>query len=68
MTTHGVAKPAFEDNGDITTVQRRLIPGEPGEGGYRPLVPGDGEQHMVRDDLSGAALRAGWQRSATPLL
>jgi len=57
-----------EASGSITTAQRRLIPGEPGEGGYRPLVPSDGEQHTVRTELSGAALRAGWQRSATPLL
>jgi hypothetical protein len=62
-----MATPAAED-GSITTAQRRLVPGEPGEGGYRLLVPADGEQHTVRAELSGAALRPGWQRTATPLL
>ena len=55
-------------DGSITTARRRLVPGEPGEGGYRPLVLVDGEQHTVRAELSGAALRPGWQRAATPLL
>ena len=59
--------PAAEDR-NVTTAQRRLVPGEPGDGGYRPLVPADGEQHTIRADLSGAGLRAGWQRSATPVL
>ena len=59
--------PAAEDR-NVTTAQRRLVPGEPGDGGYRPLVPVDGEQHTIRADLSGSGLRAGWQRSATPLL
>ncbi len=53
---------------DATTARRRLIPGEPGEGGYRALVPADGEPHTVLTDLAGASLRPGWQRSATPLL
>jgi metallophosphoesterase (TIGR03767 family) len=52
----------------MTTAQRRLIPGEPGEGGYRRLVPADGEQHRIRTDLSGVSLRPGWQRSAGQLL
>ncbi|MGN6794291.1 MAG: TIGR03767 family metallophosphoesterase, partial [Streptosporangiaceae bacterium] len=56
------------DDASITTAQRRLIPGEPGENGYRPLVPSDGEEHAVRTELSGVGLVAGWQRSATPLL
>ena len=51
-----------------TTARRRLIPGEPGEGGYRALVPADGEPHAVLTDLAGASLRPGWLRSATPLL
>ena len=52
----------------MTTARRRLIPGEPGEGGYRGLVPADGEQHRLRTDLSGVSLRSGWQRSARALL
>jgi metallophosphoesterase (TIGR03767 family) len=52
----------------VTTGRRRLVPGEPGEGGYRRLVPADGEQHVVRDDLSGGSLPPAWRRSARPLL
>jgi metallophosphoesterase (TIGR03767 family) len=52
----------------LTTARQRLVPGEAGEGGYRGLVRADGEQHAVRDELAGAALRPGWQRSARPLL
>jgi metallophosphoesterase (TIGR03767 family) len=52
----------------MTTAQRRLIPGEPGAGGYRKLVPADGEQHRIRSELSGVGLRLGWQRSARPML
>jgi metallophosphoesterase (TIGR03767 family) len=52
----------------LTTGRRRLVPGEPGEAGYRGLVAADGEQHAVRDDLAGSALRAAWHRSATPLM
>src|SRR5215510_4642725 len=52
----------------MTTAQRRLIPGEPGEGGYRKLVPAEGEQHRIRSELSGVGLRLGWQRSARPML
>ena len=52
----------------VSTARRRLLPGERGEGGYRPLTAADGEQHAVRGDLSGAGLQAGWLRSAAPLL
>lgn len=51
-----------------TTARLRLIPGEPGEGGYRKLVLADGEQHRIRSELAGTSLRPGWQRSARPLL
>ncbi|HEX5189748.1 MAG TPA: TIGR03767 family metallophosphoesterase [Streptosporangiaceae bacterium] len=50
------------------TTAHRLIPGEPRDGGYRPLVPAEGEQHAARTDLAIAGLRPGWQRSAVPLL
>src|SRR5215470_11681194 len=52
----------------MTTAQRRLVPGEPGVGGYRRLVQADGEQHRIRSELSGVGLRPGWQRSARPML
>lgn len=51
-----------------STAERRYLPGEPADGGYRRLVPADGEQHRVRDDLCGSSLPADWQRSAKPLL
>jgi hypothetical protein len=35
-----------------TTAVRRLVAGEPGEGGYRALVLAEGERHVVRDDLA----------------
>ncbi len=52
----------------LTTGRRRLVPGEPGPGGYRGLVPADGEQRAVRDDLASGTLRLAWRRSARPLL
>ena len=52
----------------MTTDRRRLVPGEAEAGGYRPLLAADGEQHLVREDLTGASLPAGWRRSARPLL
>jgi len=51
-----------------TTAVRRLVPGEPGEGGYRGLVPADGERHMVRDDLAATNPPQGWRHSAKPLM
>jgi metallophosphoesterase (TIGR03767 family) len=51
-----------------STAEGRLVPGEPGPGGYRGLVAADGEPHVVRDDLSGASLPAAWHRAARPLL
>jgi metallophosphoesterase (TIGR03767 family) len=50
------------------TSRQRLLPGEPGEGGYRALVAAEGEQHAHRSELGGASPRAGWLRTATPLL
>ena len=52
----------------VTTDSRRLVPGEAEAGGYRTLVAADGERHLVRDDLAGRSLPAGWRRSARPLL
>jgi hypothetical protein len=52
----------------VTTGSRRLVPGEAEAGGYRPLVAADGERHLVRDDLAGRSMPAGWRRSARPLL
>lgn len=38
-----------------TTLDRTLVRGQPGAGGYRLIVPGPGEQHLVRQDLGGTA-------------
>ena len=51
-----------------TTVQRRLVPGEPGDGGYRALVRPTASRTRSGPISPSAALRAGWLRSATPLL
>jgi metallophosphoesterase (TIGR03767 family) len=52
----------------MSTDRRRLVPGRPGDGGYRPLVAVEGEPHQVRSDLAGDSLPAGWRQSARPLL
>jgi metallophosphoesterase (TIGR03767 family) len=52
----------------VSTAPRRLGPGEPGAGGYRGLVPADGEQHVVRDELASGSLPPRWARGARPLL
>ncbi|HEX9064845.1 MAG TPA: TIGR03767 family metallophosphoesterase [Streptosporangiaceae bacterium] len=56
-----------DDQAGPTTARRRLVPGEPGAGGYRTLEVTDGEPHQIRDDLAGASLAPGWQRAAEPL-
>jgi hypothetical protein len=52
----------------VSTARERLVPGEPEAGGYRGLVPADGEQHVVRDELASGSLPAGALRAARPLL
>jgi hypothetical protein len=42
--------------GPASAARQRLVPGEPGDGGYRRLAATDGEQHAVRDDLDGTGL------------
>ena len=51
-----------------STAQRRIIPGPPGDGGYRRLSAADGEQHTIRTDLFSGSLPTGWRRTAAPLL
>jgi metallophosphoesterase (TIGR03767 family) len=36
-----------------TTVERTLLAGPAGEGGFRTIVPGAGEPHILRTELSG---------------
>jgi metallophosphoesterase (TIGR03767 family) len=38
-----------------TTLDRTLIPGAPGAGGYRLIAAGPGEPHLVRRDIGGTA-------------
>ena len=52
----------------MSTAEERLVPGEPEAGGYRRLVPADGEQHVVRDELASGSLPGGALRAARPLL
>jgi metallophosphoesterase (TIGR03767 family) len=52
----------------VSTAEGRLVPGEPEAGGYRRLVPADGEQHVVRDELASGSLPGGGLRAARPLL
>ena len=52
----------------MSTDRERLIPGQRAEGGYRKLISAEGEQHLVRPDLTGGSLPADWRRSARPLL
>jgi metallophosphoesterase (TIGR03767 family) len=59
---------AGQPAGPATTARRRLVPAAEGDGGYRRLVPDEGEQHLLLDELSGNVLRPGWLASAVPLL
>ena len=55
--------------GEHTTLDRTLLLGQPGAGGYRPIVAGPGEPHLVRDELLTAAQRkGGGHRRGRPLL
>ena len=38
-----------------TTLDRTLVRGAPGAGGYQLIVPGPGEPHLVRQDIGGIA-------------
>jgi metallophosphoesterase (TIGR03767 family) len=49
------AAPVTYPNG--TTLDRTLLLGTPGRGGYRPIVGGPGEPHLVRRELGGTAAR-----------
>src|SRR5215210_6133680 len=41
----------------LATMRRVLLPGGPGAGGYRKVVPGPGESHLRRTDLGIAPQR-----------
>src|SRR3984957_17042549 len=67
-TMTAAREPDGQPGPPAATTQRRLVPGEARDGGYRPLNPADGERHVVRAELLGGSLPAGWERAATPLL
>lgn len=50
-----------------TTLDRTLVRGASGAGGYAPVVAGPGEPHLVRDDL-GVPPRAGREDRRTAVL
>ncbi len=49
-----------------TTLDRVLLRGPAGRHGWRPVVTGAGEPHLVRDDLAGP--RGGRRKRRTPVL
>ncbi|MEO3781702.1 TIGR03767 family metallophosphoesterase [Actinocorallia sp. B10E7] len=50
-----IAVPALRGTVEGTTLARTLRLGKPGKGGYRKIVAGPGEPHLLRDDLGGTA-------------
>ncbi|MGB3440714.1 MAG: TIGR03767 family metallophosphoesterase [Actinophytocola sp.] len=59
---------AAADHRDTTTLDRTLLLGPPGAGGYRPIVPGPGEPHLVRDELLTGARRTPERGHRRPIL
>jgi metallophosphoesterase (TIGR03767 family) len=61
--TAGLGGTAYADprrpRPEHTTLDRTLVLGTPGAGGYRPIVSGAGEPHLVRDELLVTANRHG---------
>jgi metallophosphoesterase (TIGR03767 family) len=51
-----------------TTLDRTLLRGQPGAGGYRSIVAGPGEAHLLRDDLIGSAVTAARHGQRRPIL
>lgn len=54
--------------GEHTTLDRTLLLGQPGPGGYRPIVPGPGEPHLVREELLRTAGATRKKRRGRPIL
>ena len=47
------AAPLWDPSG--TTLERTLVRGLPGAGGYQLIVPGPGEPYLIRQDIGGVA-------------
>ncbi|MFC6930247.1 hypothetical protein ACFQHO_07815 [Actinomadura yumaensis] len=58
LRTAPSAPPALRGPVAGTTLERTLLLGRPGAGGYRKVAAGPGEPHLVRTDLGGAAAPA----------
>ncbi|MGB6454468.1 MAG: TIGR03767 family metallophosphoesterase [Streptosporangiaceae bacterium] len=50
---HAEAAPLADSSG--TTLERTLLRGVPGTGGYQLIVPGPGEPYVIRADIGGVA-------------
>ena len=58
----------FPSSPEHTTLDHTLLRGQPGTGGYRPIVVGPGEPHLLRDDLvTTAPARSGRRRALLAL-
>jgi metallophosphoesterase (TIGR03767 family) len=62
LSAGAAAADPLRGNGEHTTLDRTLLLGPPGAGGYRPIVPGRGEPHLVRDELLTSGLRTAGHR------
>ncbi|WP_235834441.1 TIGR03767 family metallophosphoesterase [Actinomadura logoneensis] len=51
----GFAAPPLRGSAAGTTLDRTLVLGRPGTGGYRKITAGPGEPHVLRRDLGGTA-------------
>ena len=49
------AAPVLHGSAAGTTLDRTYVLGAPGVGGYRPVIAGPGEPHVLRRDLGGTA-------------
>jgi metallophosphoesterase (TIGR03767 family) len=59
LGTGSASAEAWRGNPEHTTLDRTLLLGPPGAGGYRPIVSGRGEPYLVRDELLTGSRAAG---------
>lgn len=68
LATATAAADPLRGNAEHTTLDRTLLLGPPGAGGYRPIVSGPGEPHLVRDELLTRGLGAAHRPRRQPIL
>ena len=51
-----------------TTIERTLLAGPAGEGGFRPIIPGPGEPHIVRTELAARPSAPSTPAATRPLI